>query len=202
MTKHFFKDSRSLLATLALSTGCAGAVTGGLDGASLDGASTLDGAGGDGTGTSTDGSAPDPLNAPPTCTSGTSWTGGNTESVFMNPGQACIECHNRMFRAPRLTIAGTVFPSGHEPNNCNGGVGDPTSIVVEITDSVGTVLRLPANEVGNFFSRNAVVAPPYTAKILYQGRERRMIGSQTSTDCNSCHTQMGTNGAPGRVVVP
>lgn len=187
-----------LFATL---NGCGGAVAPDPNGDSStgDGSTSM---GTDGSATTTDTGVPDPLNAPPTCTSGTNWTGGNTESVYMNPGQACIECHARMFRAPRLTVAGTVFPSGHEPNNCNGGVGDPTSIVIEITDSTGAVVRLSANEVGNFFSRTARITPPYRAKVLYQGRERPMVGEQTSTDCNSCHTQMGTDGAPGRIVVP
>ena len=31
---------------------------------------------------------------------------------------------------------------------------------------------------------------------------RAMLGSVTSGDCNSCHTQDGRNGAPGRVLAP
>jgi hypothetical protein len=46
------------------------------------------------------------------------------------------------------------------------------------------------------------------AKVVSMGRERAMIESQTSGDCNSCHTQNGTTPvgatmkAPGRIVLP
>ena len=32
--------------------------------------------------------------------------------------------------------------------------------------------------------------------------ERAMVAAQTSGDCNSCHTLAGTNGAPGRIMLP
>jgi mono/diheme cytochrome c family protein len=43
---------------------------------------------------------------------------------------------------------------------------------------------------------------PFTAKVTYKGRERAMAAVQTSGDCSSCHTQTGTNGAPGRITLP
>jgi len=46
------------------------------------------------------------------------------------------------------------------------------------------------------------VAMPYTAKVKYNGLERVMVASQTTGDCNSCHTQAGTKGAPGRILLP
>ncbi len=69
-----------------------------------------------------------------------------------------------------------------------------------MTDARGTVIPAIVNEVGNFYG--ADFSSPYRARVLYQGRERRMISSQTNPDCNSCHTQAGTNGAPGRIVLP
>jgi hypothetical protein len=43
---------------------------------------------------------------------------------------------------------------------------------------------------------------PYHAKVRQGGRERAMNAPQMVGDCNSCHTQTGQNGAPGRIVVP
>ena len=42
----------------------------------------------------TGGTAPDPFAVAPTCTSGTMWTQGDHGSDDMNPGRACITCHN------------------------------------------------------------------------------------------------------------
>lgn len=36
-----------------------------------------------------------PFDGPPVCTSGRTWTGGNSESPLMHPGLACIACHAR-----------------------------------------------------------------------------------------------------------
>jgi hypothetical protein len=141
----------------------------------------------------------DPLDIPAQCTTNTRWTGGNRGSRSMNPGQACIACHVTDRRAPPFSVAGTVYQTGHEPNNCNGGAADP--IEIEITDSTGMVYRYPANAVGNFYANDAIT-PPYTARVLYQGRVRAMRSRQDSGDCNSCHTDNGTMGAPGRVTVP
>jgi hypothetical protein len=33
-------------------------------------------------------------------------------------------------------------------------------------------------------------------------KERAMVAAQTTGICNSCHTQDGTNLAPGRITVP
>lgn len=119
----------------------------------------------------------------------------------MNPGQACISCHlqNGEGEAPIFSIAGTVFPTAHEPNNCvaSGAAG----AVVEIRDADGHVIDLTANSSGNFSYSGSIVTP-YAAKVMYQGRERVMAAVQTSGDCNGCHTQSGSQGAPGRILLP
>lgn len=149
--------------------------------------------------------ADDPLNAMPICTSMSSWTGGNRESASMNPGMACISCHNSG-EGPRFSIAGTVYPTGHEPDRCNSPVGTAGARIV-ITGADGKSITLTPNGVGNF-SSNTAVKTPYQAKVTFEGRERLMLTPQTSGDCNSCHTQSGakignaTVPAPGRVTVP
>jgi len=143
-------------------------------------------------------SGPDPLNAPPQCTSNQTWNGGGDGSSRMNPGQACISCHQQSGgEAPFFTIAGTVFPSGHEPDLCFG----TSQAQVVITDAAGHTLTLTPNSAGNFSSRAALTLP-YNAKVVANGMTRAMSAAQTSGDCNSCHTQFGANGAPGRITVP
>lgn len=153
-------------------------------------------AGGGGTAGST---TMDPLFAPPTCTSMTSWTGGNRESASMNPGMACIACHSKG-EGPSFSIAGTLYPTGHEPDRCNSSVGTAGARIV-IVGADGQQVTLEPNSVGNFSARSAVKLP-YQAKVTYQGRERLMLTAQTSGDCNACHTQNGSMNAPGRITVP
>lgn len=148
----------------------------------------------------------DPLNADPTCTSGRMWTLLDRGSPLMHPGQACIECHQRMGvrdpAASRMTIAGTVFPTGHEPNDCNGAPGTTDGgLTVEVTDAMGNVVTMTPNSVGNFSSTTAVT-PPLTALVRSSVASRRMIGEVMTGDCNSCHTQMGDMMAPGRITIP
>ena len=147
----------------------------------------------------TGGTAPDPFATAPTCTSGTMWTQGNHGSDDMNPGRACITCHN-MGDGPTLTIGGTLYPTAHEPDLCNGTNGANGARVV-ITGADGRTLTLTPRASGNFNSETQVMLP-YRAKVTYMGRERAMAAMQTSGDCNSCHTQTGANSAPGRILLP
>jgi hypothetical protein len=101
---------------------------------------------------------------------------------------------------PSLTIAGTVYPTAHEPDLCNGANGSNGARVV-ITGADGQTQTLTPGASGNFNSRTAVKTP-FKAKVTYMGRERAMASSQTSGDCNSCHTQNGANSAPGRILLP
>ena len=148
-------------------------------------------------------SSTDPFSTPPVCTSGKTWTGGNNGSASMYPGRACITCHATEPDAPKFQIAGTVYPTAHEPDSC---LGSPSGagITVEITDAAGTVVSLPVNSSGNFYyrSRTSTLKLPYTAKVKQGTGVRAMSAAQMSGDCNSCHTQSGTNGAPGRIVAP
>jgi cytochrome c553 len=143
----------------------------------------------------------DPLNAPPTCTSNTTWTRGTNGSSSMEPGQACITCHSKSGEAPKFVIAGTLYPTGHEPDNCNG-VNGTTGAKVVVTGSNGTIVTLTPNSAGNFYS-STTLPPPYKAKVVSSaGVERVMSGTASTGDCNSCHTQSGANSAPGRITLP
>ena len=144
----------------------------------------------------------DPLNATPTCTSNVTYGGGSDGSGSMYPGQACITCHaSRGGEAPTFVIAGTLYPTGHEPNNCDG-VNGTTGARVVVTAGNGTSVTLTPNSAGNFYSSTSM-SPPYTAKVVNAaGVERVMISTASIGDCNRCHTQTGANGAPGRITLP
>ncbi len=131
------------------------------------------------------------------CPSGVKWIGGKSESPEMNPGQACISCHATE-KGPALLIAGTVYSTLSQANDCNGLAG----VKVQITDANRQVTTLTSNAAGNFFleSKSGSIALPYTAKIITpSGGERPMVSPQMSGDCNSCHTEKGSGGAPGRI---
>lgn len=151
----------------------------------------------------------DPFGGPVVCTSGKTWSSGNTGSPLMHPGGACIACHASNHGdddrgggddAPRFSIAGTVYPTGHEPDDCDGAPA-AAAAVVEVTDAAGKVTTLPVNAAGNFFTTAAVAAPFHVA-VVAGGKRRAMPDAPPSGDCNSCHTRDGANGAPGRIALP
>jgi cytochrome c553 len=149
---------------------------------------------------SPDTTKPDPLQATMRCTSNAYWSRGNHS--LMAPGQACIACHQRSGEGPLYTIAGTLYPTGHEPDNCNGVSSATSGAQVIVTGANGAVLTLTANSAGNFYT-TIPVAMPYNVKVVDgNGIERSMFTTSTDGDCNRCHTQNGTNAAPGRVTLP
>jgi mono/diheme cytochrome c family protein len=150
---------------------------------------------------------------PTVCTSNRKWTFGNAGSSTMNPGYACRSCHlGQDFMSQNPThisqpsraydFMGTVFPTSHEQDLCTDS--PPGAVTVEIIDANGNVAqRLGVNSAGNFYSGTGTgVQKPYTARVLYSGRTRAMTTPQTDGDCNTCHTEQGLNGAPGRIVWP
>jgi hypothetical protein len=142
----------------------------------------------------------DPFAAPPICTSMTLWTMGSNPSPLMQPGQPCIACHKGYSETPSYVIAGTLYPTAHEPDECYGTNGNGGAIVV-ITGSDGASISLTPNVAGAF-TYEGTVAVPYAAEVRYRGRVRAMIQTQVLGDCNGCHTQAGTNLAPGRILTP
>ena len=110
--------------------------------------------------------------------------------------------------APQYAIAGTVYPSAHEPDDCNGTAASSSGgLSVLITEANGTTHTLPVNSEGNFYYEGAL-STPYKAQVNAGSTVRVMTHTQTSGDCNSCHTVNGTNtvtgeaNAPGRIMSP
>ena len=148
----------------------------------------------------------DPFATDPVCTNGMF----NTQfaNVNMFPGEACVSCHVDN-GGPALAFAGTVYPTAHEPNDCKGAIISGAQVLV--TDSTQKTYTANVQGNGNFFMYalprigGIKLVPPYTVRVTYQGRERDMTGlvtAPTDGDCNSCHTETGTNGAPGRILLP
>lgn len=135
-----------------------------------------------------------------TCTSGQTWMG--QPSPLMHPGRACLNCHQQQ-GGPNLRIAGTVYPTLHEPDDCIGSAPPPRLTVI-VTDSRPVrprTVRMQVNVSGNFFTRERLT-PPFRVTVTDGRNTRSMNQAVTSGDCNSCHTQDGANGAPGRIMAP
>jgi len=140
------------------------------------------------------------------CSSNVFWKEMDKGSEAMHPGGKCINCHEKNVKSPLYAVAGTVYPTSHEPDDCNGvaGVtmdgGFPETAIV-ITDGAGRTLpAIPVNSVGNFTLLQVI--KPFNVKIVSKGKESKMVMQAPHGDCNACHTQMGAEGAPGRIVVP
>lgn len=133
----------------------------------------------------------------PSCPSGKMWLGGQNPN--MRPGEDCIACH-KLQGAPTFAVAGTVYPSKHAVDDCNGAKG----ITVEITGADGVVTKLTTNAVGSFYltKGQSKVKAPYTALVRSGDNVREMLAEQTNGSCNSCHTQDGDKDAPGRIQAP
>jgi len=140
--------------------------------------------------------ASDPFGSAQVCTSNQHWTNGNNGSDLMHPGAACIACHKQT-GGPTFVIAGTVFPTAHEPTDCNG----ESAVTVNITDAKGKTATITTTGAGNFHSATSLTAP-FKVSLTSNGRTRAMSNSAPNGDCNGCHTQAGANGAPGRIVAP
>lgn len=148
--------------------------------------------------------AGNPYATPTVCTSGVMWTLGNVKSPEMNPGLACDTCHTLGGSASgyEFDVAGTVYPTAHEPDDCDG----TSSASIVITDAKQAVHTLTVNSAGNFYNFDYVgvgaIPAPFTVKVVSGSASRPMLTPVTNGDCNSCHTEQGAESAPGRVMTP
>jgi hypothetical protein len=141
------------------------------------------------------------------CTSGQTWTWGydppnESRRSEMNPGMACNGCHTDPTQeedGPTFQIAGTVYPTLHEPDLCFGEQG----VMVEVTDAAGHTITMTTNATGNFsYEEGVALVMPITARVTRGDTTVAMTDPVDTGDCNSCHTQDGAEGAPGRIRVP
>jgi hypothetical protein len=129
----------------------------------------------------------------------------------MRPGVACVACHvdsnatSGKSDAPVFLVAGTVYPSLHEPDFCEGTSAAGAEVVV--TDALARTLVAPVNDAGNFFLVHpdddpAPLLPPFEARIRFHDREQVVVHESADGDCNRCHSAAGAEDAPGRITLP
>jgi hypothetical protein len=118
----------------------------------------------------------------------------------MHPGRDCDGCHAEDGEGPRLHIGGTVYAQISEPDDCLGMEG----VTIEIADASGQTFSLVTNRAGNFYleAEEATVTFPISARAIHGDRSIGMVAMQTTGRCATCHTPMGANMAPGRIIVP
>ncbi|MGE0546245.1 MAG: hypothetical protein AB7O24_30815 [Kofleriaceae bacterium] len=147
---------------------------------------------------------PDAGPAPTVCSSGETWQMGTPPGPDMNPGRACRKCHLNAAPDRAFYFMGTVYPTLHEQDRCHSNV--PTGTRVEILDVNGQVaLTMQVRAKGNFFSDSVdtQVPLPFTARVVgHNGTVKQRNTPQMNGDCNSCHTEQGMFGAPGRILLP
>jgi hypothetical protein len=164
------------------------------------------------TGTDPTGGEPNPFTVEPRCTSEIWWGDEDEGDPLMHPGRDCLSCHDdeRLEDPddddiPDLVIAGTVYPTGHEPSDCYGESSASLRVVVQ-SMADGAEVELTPNASGNFMLHRtqapAGFAPPFAVRLVDGERERMMVTPAPAGSCNACHTQDGTMNAPGRVVAP
>ena len=119
----------------------------------------------------------------------------------MEPGGTCIGCH-ASYDGPSFALAGTVMQASHDDTNCAG----VASVTVAITGADGMRVELVSNDSGNFKLDRwpGTNLFPYTAEVSRNGVVGKMLTprQQGQGDCNACHTALGANSAPGRIVAP
>ena len=143
-------------------------------------------------------------NQDPVCTSGTYWTQGTHESKDMEPGLQCVKCHDTPSgdeEAPHLAFGGTVYPTLHEPDLCNGKTDDTTTTVV-VVDANGTEFPADVRAKGNFYLEQASIVFPIVAEVRNANGVAKMKDAVDDGDCNRCHTEAGDKDAPGRIIAP
>ncbi|HEY3452939.1 MAG TPA: hypothetical protein VGK67_41740 [Myxococcales bacterium] len=120
----------------------------------------------------------------PVCTSGQTDTSFQ-ESPSMQPGKACIACHASDGEAPLFTLAGTVYPTFHEPDQC---VSQVVSAQVIVTDAAGQKVTMNVSpSSGNFSSFQPEQFPVTVEVVDSAGRKRPTASGASSGDCNLCH---------------
>lgn len=114
----------------------------------------------------------------------------------MHPGERCGACHSERAEPARRAVAfgagGTVYadPSAHPFAGTAG-------VTVELVDAAGAVVALPTNDVGNFYTTQAL-RPPLRVALVKGSTRVAMKAPAPTGDCNGCHAPGGKDVA-GRV---
>lgn len=124
---------------------------------------------------------------------------GDSEfSAQHNQGKNCLECHS-------FKSGATIFKKADAKNYDEKAVAQGYSVQLKLDN--GEIIKFDkGNGLGNFkYSGDTSKIDRFTPQIVDKDGNVVNQSSQNSHDitrlaCNSCHTQEGLNGAPGRIV--
>ncbi len=123
---------------------------------------------------------------------------GDESSARHNQGRNCLSCHS-------FTSGATVFQSIDAMNDDETEAAQGYMIQL-LLDSGEIIMYANGNGYGNvLYNGDQGVINDFTAQII---DSQGVVVNQSSVNshhvgrlaCNSCHTQEGLNGAPGRIV--
>lgn len=140
---------------------------------------------------------------PTTCASGVFYNQlTEPPGELMNPGMSCPTCHAANALAyVAFQYAGTVMVAPHEKNACKPPASfDGGTVEVLFLDG-GLFWKWDVNASGSFKTLDAGPSP-YVARLSKNGQSKSSQTPHTSGDCNTCHSEQGSNGASGRLTFP
>jgi len=118
----------------------------------------------------------------------------NNEVTFVshNQGKSCLQCHS--------FNGGTIYKYIDSTIASSSTVESNYTIKLQFVDNT-TLTMLIGNGSGNFRT-NSSITKDFTAQIINSNGDiikTSPTHSSSNTDCNSCHTSSGLNGAKGRI---
>lgn len=115
-------------------------------------------------------------------------------SGFHNQGVACSQCHS-------FNIGGTIFKNLHAQD---GDVNNAALNYYIVLKTNNGSYRVKIGKGTGNFNLNKVISSSFIPQVY--DTNGKLVNSSSAphqasyTDCNSCHTANGKNGAPGRIV--
>ena len=119
-------------------------------------------------------------------------------SVVHNQGKNCLECHS-------FTSAATIYTDLRGKYNTNVGTANGFTVQL-LLDNGSTIQYRQGNGHGNvLWKGDAGTLNDFTAQVL--DTNGKVVNSSKKNShnvgrlaCNVCHSELGLNGAPGRIV--
>lgn len=114
------------------------------------------------------------------------------EGGEMLPGSECLACHSSGGAKEEGEEGGTFTAAGTAFADLDG-TAPLAGATVRITDAGGVIVELMTNNVGNFYTSDALTFP-IDAEVEVDGTVKPMASSVDVGGCNSCHACAGSAG--------
>jgi len=119
-------------------------------------------------------------------------------SVVHNQGVNCLECHS-------FSSAGTVYNNLRGKNNTSDGTANGYKIQLLLSNKQVIQYQQAIGHGNSLWNGDTGAINDFTAQIIDPNGKVGNSSLKNSHNvgrlaCNSCHTQDGLNGAPGRLV--